>query len=125
LQAARRARVAAGALRAVGWTLKKERTAEWDAWNHHGWFTTLTKDEEALWDFMVEQRNHVHKEGGPKLTYTVTPVSVMEFIRAERAKIREVCCGCIWSILYRLHGGGLYLLLGADRLFCDPLCKCW
>ena len=71
------------AARAVQWTLKKERTAEWDAWNHQGWFLPLTTDEGVLWDFMVDQRNNVHKEGGPELTYTITPVSMMEFMREQ------------------------------------------
>lgn len=44
-------------------------------------------------------------------------------IRTERAKIREICCRCIRSILYRLHGSEFYvLLLGTDNLFCHPLC---
>jgi hypothetical protein len=78
------------AARAVGWTLKKERTAEWDAWNHDGWFTTLTKDENALWAFMRDQRNYVHKAGGPELTYTITPVSMMEFMREQSLQGNQI-----------------------------------
>jgi hypothetical protein len=78
------------AARAVGWTLKRERTAEWDAWNHTGWFTTLSKDENALWDFLRDQRNMVHKEGAPELTCTVTPVSLMEFVREQSLQGNQI-----------------------------------
>jgi hypothetical protein len=68
------------AARAVPWALKMERTNEWDAWNH-GWFTAMTDGDGARWDFLVDQRNKVLKQGGPELTHTVTPVSLMEFMR--------------------------------------------
>ena len=68
------------AARAVPWTLKMERTDEWNAWNHHGWFKDMTEADGKLWDFLVDQRNKVHKQGGPELTYTVTPVSLIEFM---------------------------------------------
>ena len=67
------------AVRAVPWALKMERTDEWNAWNH-AWFTAMTASDNDLWDFLVDQRNKVHKKGGPELTYTVTPVSLLEFM---------------------------------------------
>ena len=69
------------AARAVPLALKKERTAEWNAWNHEHWFALLSESDGKLWDFFVEQRNKVHKEGGPEITVTVTPISLMEFMR--------------------------------------------
>jgi hypothetical protein len=68
------------AARAVQWTLKKERTDEWNAWNH-GWFTALTDAEKANYQFLIDQRNNIHKAGGPEITITVANVSLMEFMR--------------------------------------------
>jgi len=71
------------AVRAVPWALKMERTDEWNAWNH-AWFTAMKASDAALWDFLVDQRNKVHKQGGPELTYTVMPVSLMEFMLEDK-----------------------------------------
>jgi hypothetical protein len=68
------------AARAVPLALKKERTAEWNAWSHKHWFVVMSESDGKLWDFLVEQRNKAHKEGGPDLTVTVTSVSLLEFI---------------------------------------------
>lgn len=69
------------AARAVPLALKKEGTADWNAWNHEHWFDLLSESDGKLWDFFVEQRNKVHKEGGPEFTITVTPVSLIEFMQ--------------------------------------------
>jgi hypothetical protein len=69
------------AARAVPLALKKERTTEWNAWNHEHWFALLSESDGKLWDFFVEQRNKVHKEGGPDITVTVTSVSLIEFMQ--------------------------------------------
>ncbi len=69
------------AVRAVQWALKMERTAEWNAWNHEHWFALLSDGDRKLWEFFVDQRNKVHKQGGPEITITVTPVSLFEFMQ--------------------------------------------
>ena len=67
------------AARAVHFALHKERTEEWDAWID-GWLSTRSGDQIARYKFLVDQRNKVHKQGGPELTYTITPVSVFDFM---------------------------------------------
>lgn len=68
------------AARAVPWALQKERKADWDAWLNR-WRAGLSASDVKLWGFLVDQRNKVHKEGGPELTFTLTPASLFEFMR--------------------------------------------
>jgi hypothetical protein len=66
------------AARAVPWTLKNERTSEWNAWHHEHWFVPMTAEDGKLWDFFVEQRNKVQKQGGPDIEFATTTVSLMD-----------------------------------------------
>lgn len=70
------------AARAVSFALQMERKAEWDAWIK-GWRASLSDRDLQLWKYLVDQRNKVHKEGGPELTVTVTPMSLMEFMQGD------------------------------------------
>jgi len=61
------------AARAVPWALHKERTAAWNAWID-GWRSRLSDSDREIWKFLVDQRNKVHKEGGPNITVTARSV---------------------------------------------------
>jgi hypothetical protein len=71
------------AARAVSFALQKERTAEWKAWIHK-WRSTRTAVQLAHFEYLRDQRNYVEKEGGPKVTYTITAVSLMEYMSEDK-----------------------------------------
>jgi len=68
------------AARSVEWVLQKERPDDWDAWIT-GWKAQLSDQDNAVRRYFVDQRNKIAKEGAPDLTFTVTPVSLMEFMQ--------------------------------------------
>jgi len=68
------------AARAVQFALHKERAKDWEAWIG-GWVSTRTPDQLKSYDYLVDQRNKVEKQGGPEITITVSTVSVQEFMR--------------------------------------------
>jgi hypothetical protein len=71
------------AARAVQEVLRKERNDEFNAWLD-GWVSGRTEEQKKCFKFLTDQRNNVIHEGGPELTYTITPVSLMEFMLEDR-----------------------------------------
>src|SRR5262245_43651268 len=53
--------------RTVTWTLKKEETKKWKAWEPK-WAANLTKEEQKLLKITKELRNIEEKKGGADLT---------------------------------------------------------
>jgi hypothetical protein len=68
------------AARAVQETFRKERSDEFKAWIA-GWVAQRTHAQKASFKFLNEQRKMAIHEGGPELTYVVTPVSAFDFMR--------------------------------------------
>jgi hypothetical protein len=68
------------AARAVQFALNNERADEWKAWIF-GWRSHRTEAQLAHYDYLVDQRNKVEKEGGPDITRRNLAVSVQDFMR--------------------------------------------
>jgi hypothetical protein len=67
--------------RTVTWTLKKEETKKWKAWEPK-WAANQTKEEEKLLKITRDLRNIEEKEGGATLTVDFEEVAIDALVEA-------------------------------------------